>query len=84
MTGLIHTAPLARHAEQVVLFDVASALEECTPYLLLLEVHVFPKGPAWVLDVEWTGTGEEQDGILEAHSGVVGDVGLEEGEGTCC
>jgi len=39
--------------------DVARALEEGAPDLLLLEVHVFPEGPARVLDVEGAGAGED-------------------------
>ena len=62
-------------------FDVARALEEGAPDLLLLEVHVFPEGPARVLDVEGAGAGEDEDGVLQAGGGVVRDVCLEEGEG---
>jgi hypothetical protein len=49
--GFIDASALAGYRGFVVFFDVARALEECTPGLHLREVDVAPEGEAWVLDV---------------------------------
>ena len=79
----IRYASLARDAAFIMLFDVARALEKRAPRLHVLEVDVFPEGPARVLDVQRTCAREQEDGVLDA-GGVGGDVYGEEVEEARC
>lgn len=49
----------------------------------MLEVRVFPEGPARVLDVQRACAAEEEHGVLQAGARVLRDVHCEELEGAC-